>query len=208
MQRHVSQNSWINLWACIATSFCQCRCCICSPVHHLPGSNTSLPHVLELNELRCLIMILLKRRGWLPLCVNQEPATSVFRRHFPECNVYVDIFVFWMQWLKKKILSCLCKARNSRPPFFFFSFDSTHVASGRPTVFLSWSIVSKTATGPQTDSTGWGISCGCQWGLESGNVTRRDFMISQSPHFQENLSRGLWAMKYLLFDMEAIKNTA
>lgn len=27
--------------------------------------------------------------------------------------------MFWLQWLKKKILSHLCNARNSRPPFFF-----------------------------------------------------------------------------------------
>lgn len=154
--------------------------------------------------------IIKEKRFTCSVC-EPKTATSVFRSHFPECSVNVDIFVFWLQWLKKKKLSCLCNARNSRAPFFLFFFffflDSTHVASGRPTVFLSWAIVSKTATGPQTDSTGWGISCGCQWGLESGNVTRQDFMISQSPHFQENLSRGLWVMKYLLFDMETIENT-
>lgn len=58
-----------------------------------------------------------KEKRFTSSVCEPKTATSVSMRHFPECSVNVDIFVFWLQWLRqKKVLSC----RNSRPPFFFF----------------------------------------------------------------------------------------
>lgn len=85
-----------------------------------------------------------------------------------------------------------------------FFVSSTHVASGLSLVFLSESIVSKTATGPQTDCAGFPVAVTEAW--KSGNVTRQDFydipITSLSPE-----PSGLWVMAYLLFDIKTTENT-